>query len=76
MRNTKFNKRRFIHRLIALPFVFAIIFIAHNIFVLKRTWHYLMYGGEYVNFEENECVNMLEIYNMLKEIKENQGKKI
>lgn len=76
MKNTKFNKMRFVHRLIAFPFVFAIIFIAHNLFVLKRTWHYILYGGEYINFEENERINMLEIYNMLKEIKENQGGKI
>jgi len=69
MKNTKFNKRRFLLRIIALPFVFGIIFISHNYFVLKRTYHYLKFGGEYVNFEENERANILGIYNMLKEIK-------
>ena len=72
MKNTKFNKRRIIQRLIALPFVFSIMLIAHNMFVLKRMWYYILYGGEYVNFEENERDSVLEIYKMLKEIRENQ----
>jgi hypothetical protein len=62
--------------MLALPFVFALILIAHNLFVLKRTYHFLLYGGEYINFEENENQNVLEIYNMLKEIKNNQSCKI
>lgn len=70
----KFNKRHFIHRIIALPFVFVIIFIAHILVVIKRTWHYILYGGEYLNFEENEVKNIQEIFKMLKEIKENQPK--
>ena len=70
MKNKTFNKRRFIHRLLALPFVSAIILIAHALFVLKRIYHFLLYGGEYVNFEENERENIAGIYDMLKEIKE------
>ena len=31
-----------------------------------------MYGGEYVNFEENERESMLGIFEMLKEIRQNQ----
>lgn len=72
MKNKEFNKRRFGRRLIALPFVFALIFIAHNLSVLKRTYHYIMYGGEYVNFEENERETMAGIFEMLKEIRQNQ----
>jgi len=74
MENKKFNKRNFIVRIIAFPFVFALIFIAHNIFVIKRTFHFLKYGGEYVNFEENEKPTILEIYKMLKEMKEERKK--
>jgi ABC-type dipeptide/oligopeptide/nickel transport system ATPase component len=69
----KFNKRNFLIRIISLPFVFAIILIAHNLFVLKRTCHFIMFGGEYINFEENERENIQEIFKMLKEIKENQN---
>lgn len=72
MKNKEFNKRRFGRRLISLPFVFALIFISHNLFVLKRTYHYIMYGGEYVNFEENERETMAGIFEMLKEIRQNQ----
>ena len=72
MRNKEFNKRRLGYRLIALPFIFALIFITHNLFALKRAYHYIMYGGEYVNFEENERESMLGIFEMLKEIRQNQ----
>jgi len=74
MKNMKFNKRHFIHRLIASPFVFAILIIAHGMFVVKRFYHFLLFGGEYVNFEENEKESVSEIFLMLKEIKENQKK--
>jgi len=73
METIKFNKRYFIRRLIALPFVAAILLISHLAFVIKRIWHYLLYGGEYVNFEENERESMAAIFKMLKEIKENQN---
>lgn len=53
MKNTKFHKRHFTTRILAFPFVFALVFIAHNSFVIKRMWHFLRYGGEYVNFEQN-----------------------
>jgi len=72
MKNTKFNKRFFIRRIIALPFIFIIIFISHNTFVLRRTYFYLMFGGEYINFEENERESISEIFEMLKEIKNKQ----
>lgn len=70
----KFNKRNFIIRIISLPFVFAIMFIAHNFFVLKRTYHFMMFGGEYINFEENERENIQEIFKLLKEIKNSPPK--
>ncbi len=73
MKNTKFNKRKFGLRLITFPFVFALIFIAHNLFVLKRTYHFLKYGGEYINFEQNEKATVNDLFNMLKEIREKQN---
>ena len=76
MKNMKFNKRHFTLRILSLPFVFAIIFIAHNFFVLRRTFHFIMYGGEYVNFEENEIDSVAGIFEMLKEIRKNQEEKL
>lgn len=73
MKNTKFNKGKFGLRLIAFPFVFALLFIAHTAFVLKRTYYFLKYGGEFVNFEQNEKATVSDLFNMLKEIREKQN---
>ena len=73
MKNTKFNKRKFGLRLIAFPFVFALLFIAHTSFVLKRTYHFLKYGGEFVSFRQNENATVSDLFNMLKEIREKQN---
>lgn len=70
--NRKFHKKRFILRLILAPFVLALIFITHNFFVLQRTYHFLKYGGEYINFEENERETINGIFHMLKEMRENK----
>lgn len=63
----KFNRKNLIMRIISSPFILCILFIAHNLFVLKRFWHFLKFGGEYVNFEENERKTLMEIFKMLKE---------
>ena len=73
MKNTKFNKGKFGLRLIAFPFVFALLFIAHTAFVLKRTYHFLKYGGEFVSFRQNENATVSDLFNMLKEIREKQN---
>ena len=69
----KFNRKKFALRLITCPFVFALIFISHNLFVLKRTYHFLKYGGEYINFEQDERATIQSIFEMLKEIREKQN---
>jgi len=66
MKNTKFNKQSFGMRLIVSPLIFAILFIAHNSFVIKRFWHFLKFGGEYINFEENERATISDILIELK----------
>jgi hypothetical protein len=73
MKNTKFNKRKFGLRLIAFPFVFALLFIANTAFVLKLTYHFLKYGGEFVSFRQNENATVSDLFNMLKEIREKQN---
>jgi hypothetical protein len=73
MKNTKFNKGKFGLRLIAFPFVFALLFIAHTAFVLKRTYYFLKYGGEYVSFRQNEKATINDIFEMLKDIREKQN---
>lgn len=66
MKNTKFNKEKFLTRILVSPFVFMLIFISHNLFIFKRFWHFLKYGGEYINFEENERGTIHKIYEELK----------
>lgn len=70
MKKIQFNKRFFVRRMIVLIPVFIIILVAHVSFVLKRTWHFLLYGGELVNFEKPERETIAGIYEMLKEIKQ------
>jgi hypothetical protein len=72
MKNKKFNKRLFGIRLFVWPLIFVLLLIPHLYYVVKRTYHFFRYGGEYVNFEQNERHTILEIFEMLKEIKENQ----
>jgi hypothetical protein len=69
MKKAEFNKRNFLIRLIAAPFIFGLLLITHNFFALKRFWHFLKFGGEYVNFEKDERHTILEIYKMLEEMK-------
>ena len=75
MKNTKFNKRKFGLRLIVFPFIFALLFIVHVAFVLKKTYHFLKYGGEYINFEQNEKATIQGIFEMLKEMNDNNDTK-
>ncbi len=72
MSNNKFNKHFFITRILVSPCVFIIIFLGHNLFVLKRFWHFLKFGGEYINFEQNERATIQDIFNELK--KQNEHK--
>jgi hypothetical protein len=76
MKKLNFNKRRWWLRIIVVPFIFGIIFVAHMIFVFERTWHFFLYGGEYVNFEKPERESIQEIYNELKVQNELRKKQI
>lgn len=69
----KINKRKFGLRLIIWPLILIIILVHHLYFVIKRTYHFILYGGEWVNFERPEHHTICELYEMLKEIKDNQA---
>lgn len=76
MNKIKFNKRRCLLRPVVLPFVFGILLVAHLAFVFKRTWHFLLYGGEWINHEQNEATTMDGIYKELKKQNELREKQI
>lgn len=71
----KVNKRFLTLRIISAPFILCILVIAHNFFVLERFWHYLKFGGEYINFEKEEKRTIKDIYEMLQEIKDERKNK-
>ena len=64
--NTKFNKSNLFARIIASPFVFCLIIIAHVIKAVVIFTKYLKYGGELITFMENERPTINDIYQELK----------
>lgn len=72
MKKIKLNKRRLHLRIIVLIPVFLIILVAHLSFVFKRTWHFILYGGEWVNFEKPERETIAGIYAILKKDQNNE----
>jgi len=77
MKKLNFNKRRCLLRPVVLPFVFGILLVSHLVALFKSIWLFLLYGGEWVNFTENEVVTQTMIYDELKKqnaLKEKQIK--
>lgn len=67
------SKYKLITRFLSVPFVFALMLITHNLFVLHRIWSFILRGGEFINYDDkNEPATILEIY---KELKENRNEK-
>lgn len=71
----KVNKQNLTLRIISAPLILCILLVAHNFFVFKRFWHYLKFGGEYINFEKDEKRTIKDIYEMLQEIKDERKNK-
>lgn len=77
MKKINFNKRRCLLRLVVLPFVFGILLVAHLVALFKSIWLFLLYGGEWINYTENEVATIGGIYGELKsrnELKKQQIK--
>lgn len=53
-------------RIIVSPFVFGLLLTTHIFFVFKRTWGFLKYGGEWIDYnKKNEVKTIKDIYNKL-----------
>ena len=63
------SKFKLVLRLVSVPIVFLLVFIAHTFHAFKRTWLFIKYGGEFANYERNDDVTMQDIY---KELKQNK----
>jgi len=66
------NKLKLIIRIIASPFVFALLMLSHFTFVIIRTTDFIRFGGEFIHYRSNE--EKATIAKILEEIKENNGK--
>jgi|JI9StandDraft_1071089.scaffolds.fasta_scaffold555142_2 hypothetical protein len=66
------NKLKLIIRIIASPFVFALLIISHFTFVIIRTTDFIRFGGEFIHYRSNE--ERATIAKILEEINEKYGK--
>lgn len=53
-------------RIIASPFVFSICFIGSTCVAFNRTYLFIKYGGEWINYEKDETKTIKDIYQKLK----------
>ena len=66
------NKLKLIIRIIASPFVFALLMLSHFTFVIIRTTDFIRFGGEFIHYRSNE--ERVTIAKILEEINEKYGK--
>lgn len=57
---------KYIKRIISAPFIFGILLVAHNWFVLKRVLMFLKYGGECTVYDKNDLKTIQDIYQQIK----------
>lgn len=68
------NWYRLVKRILSFPFVFGLLIIAHALFVLVRSFHFLLRGGEYINYDQkNDPKSIEDIYQLLKKQHENEN---
>jgi hypothetical protein len=60
-----------IKRVLVSPAILLLLIVSHNWFVVKRTIHFLIYGGEFIQYDKDEYKTIKEIY---EEIKDNRTK--
>lgn len=61
---------KYIKRIIVLPFVIGIVLMAHLIFVVKRTIDFVKYGGEFIQYDQEENKTIKDIYEEIKNQRE------
>jgi len=54
-------------RVIVCPLVLLLIGIKYNYHVLKNTYFFLMYGGEWITYAKGDQTTIKEIYEQLKQ---------
>ena len=56
----------YILRIIASPFILGLILVAHIFYSIKRTLHFIKYGGEFINYDKDERATIQKIYEEMK----------
>ena len=54
-------------RIIVAPFVLGIILTAYIYFSFRRTYHFIKYGGEWINYDRDDRITIQDIYQKLKD---------
>ena len=62
----KINKHKLFQRILVTIPVFIIIFISYTAYAIKRSYLFLLYGGEVIAFEKPERATIQDIYDELK----------
>jgi len=56
---------RLMQRIMVLPAVFLLLSVSHGFFVIRRTWHFLRFGGEFIQYNETDSTTIQDIYKEL-----------
>lgn len=63
------NKRLFIFRLLASPFILGMLTMSYGYGLIKHFIKYLQYGGEWITYAKEDPKRLEDIYKLLKEQK-------
>lgn len=61
---------KYILRIIAVPFVFMLFFIYCTYFSFLKSWRFLQYGGEFIDYKKDEVKRIVDVYDLIKNKKE------
>ena len=71
----KTNLMKYIKRIISAPFIFALLVITHNWFVIKRTLQFIYRGGEVSIYGKNDLKTIQDLYKLLRKNKAKEMQK-
>ncbi len=65
------SKYRLIKRILSAPFVFGILLVSHNLFVIARLYNFITRGGEFINYDNKS--DFKAIQDIFEELKKQNG---
>jgi len=57
--------RNLILRILVLPFILGILLITYNFYAIRRAYLFLIYGGEWINYDDKDKITIKMIYDKL-----------